>query len=306
MDMQAHGFRKYPHAELLRSSQGRGWTELSAELRAHPASEMPGLVPQHMEVSIAVRGRHDGWVLRTGAGERQKTRPLPGAIWLSPVGIADTGIQVTRPLSGILHLYLPVARFQVLADEYDLPSASAHSIHYLAGLQDELIRALGLAVLAEIERETAAGRMLVETCSLMLAARIAHRYGDGWSVRMARPAGRKLDELRLRRVKDYIVAHLDEDMTVADLAAVANLSAYHFTRLFAAATGLPPHRYVSRQRLERAMSLLATGRMRLSEIALYCRFSSQASFNRAFRAALGMSPGQYRRLFVARAGEDPA
>lgn len=305
MEMQAHGFRKYPHAELLSSSEGRGWTELSSELRAHPVSEMPGLVPQHMEISIAVRGRHDGWVLRSGAGERQKTRPVPGTVWLSPIGIPDTDIQVTRPLQKILHLYLPAQRFQVLAEEYDLPSSSAHSIHYLAGLQDELIRELGLAILAETEHETSAGRMLVETCSLMLAARIAHRYGDSWSVNLAKPSGKKLDELRLRRVKDYIVAHLEDDMTVADLAAVANLSPFHFTRLFNAATGLPPHRYVGRQRLERAMSLLATGRMRLSEIALYCRFSSQASFNRAFRAAIGMTPGQYRRLFVAHP-EEPA
>ena len=300
MGMSSHGPRKYPSAELRLSSEGRGWTTLAAELRAHPVSEMPGLVPQDMEVSIAVRGRHDGWVMRTGAGERQKTRPLPGTLWLSPVGVADTDIHVTKPLRGILHLYLPASRFEVLAQEHDVPVSAAHSIHYLAGLQDDLIRELGMAVLAEMEHETAAGLMLVETCSLMLAARIAHRYGDGWSVAALPPTARKLDELRLRRVEDYILSHLEDELSVSELASIANLSVFHFTRLFRAATGLPPHRYVSRQRLERAMTLLATGRMRLSEIALYCRFSSQASFNRAFRAAIGMTPGQYRRLFVAR------
>jgi len=306
MDMPSHGPRKYPFAELRRSSEGRGWTTLAAELRSHPVSEMPGLVPQDMEVSIAVRGRHDGWVLRTGAGERQKTRPLPGTLWLSPIGIPDNDIEVTKPLQGILHLYLPASRFQVLAEEHDVPVSAAHSIHYLAGLHDELIRELGMAVLAELEHETSTGRMLVETCSLMLAARIAHRYGDSWSLSPVPPTARKLDELRLRRVEDYIVSHLEDELSVAELAAVANLSVFHFTRLFRAATGLPPHRYVSRQRLERAMTLLATGRMRLSDIALYCRFSSQASFNRAFRAAIGMTPGQYRRLFVVSAAEEPA
>jgi AraC family transcriptional regulator len=306
MDMSSHGPRKYPCAELRRSSEGRGWTTLAAELRAHPVSEMPGLVPQDMEVSIAVRGRHDGWVLRTGAGERQKTRPLPGCLWFSPVGIADTDIHVTKPLRSILHLYLPASRFEALAQESDVPVSAAHSIHYLAGIQDDLVRELGMAVLAEMEHETTAGRMLVETCSLMLAARIAHRYGDGWSVAPLPPTARKLDELRLRRVEDYILSHLEDELSVSQLASVANLSVFHFTRLFRAATGLPPHRYVSRQRLERAMTLLATGRMRLSDIALYCRFSSQASFNRAFRAAIGMTPGQYRRLFVARDEEETA
>src|ERR1700754_2197128 len=265
MDMPSHGPRKYPSAELRLSSEGRHWTTLAAELRAHPVSEMPGLVPQDMEVSIAVRGRHDGWVLRTGAGERQKTRPLPGTLWLSPVGIPDTDIQVTKPLQGILHLYLPASRFEVLAEEHDVPVSAAHSIHYLAGLQDDLVRELGMAVLGELEHETTAERMLVETCSLMLAARIAHRCGDGWSVSPLPPTARKLDELRLRRVEDYILSHLEDELSVSELASIANLSVFHFTRLFRAATGLPPHRYVSRQRLERAMTVLATGRMRLSE-----------------------------------------
>ncbi|UPG92785.1 AraC family transcriptional regulator [Luteibacter aegosomatissinici] len=306
MDMPNHGARKYTFAELVTSSEGRRWTTLSAEVRSHPVSEMPGLVPQDMEVSLAVRGRHDGWVLRSGAGERQRTRPLPGTLWLSPIGIADTDIHVTRPLMRILHLYLPASRFQVLAEEHHLPASSAHSIHYVAGFQDQLIRELGMAVLGELECETSAGRMLVETCSLMLAARLAHRYGDGWSLQVTPPSTRKLDEVRLRRVKDYVLDHIEDDLSVAQLAAVANLSVFHFTRLFSAATGLPPHRYVSHQRLERAMTLLATGRMRLSEIALCCRFSSQASFNRAFRAAVGMTPGQYRRLFVSQSEDEPA
>jgi hypothetical protein len=64
---------------------------------------------------------------------------------------------------------------------------------------------------------------------------------------------------------------------------------------FAAATGVPPHRYVSRRRLETARAMIATGRASLSEIALECRFSSQSSFTRAFRRATGMTPAEYRR-----------
>jgi AraC family transcriptional regulator len=297
MELQAHGPTKYPHAALTLASAGRGWSALAAELRSHPVSDMPGLVPQQMEVSIAICGRDDGWVLRSGSGERQKTRPLPGTIWLSPIGIADNDIRVTAPLSKILHLYLPARRFSLLAEEYDLPPAPAHSIHYLAGLQDEMIRQIGLAVIEEMRNETASGRMLVETCSLMLAARLAHNYGDGWSIKRQQTAVRRLDDIRLRRIKDYIAAHIEEDITVADLASQANLSLFHFTRLFTATIGVPPHRYVAQQRLERSMTLLAEGQMALSDIALACCFSSQTSFSRAFRQATGMTPGQYRKLF---------
>jgi hypothetical protein len=59
--------------------------------------------------------------------------------------------------------------------------------------------------------------------------------------------------------------------------------------------GVAPHRYVSQQRLETAMVLLAAGKRSLSYIALSCQFSSQASFNRAFRRATCVTPGEYRR-----------
>jgi AraC family transcriptional regulator len=109
------------------------------------------------------------------------------------------------------------------------------------------------------------------------------------------PRSTVLNNGRLRRVLTYLEEHLAEDITVTDLANVACLSIFHFTRAFAAATGVPPHRYVSRRRLESAKAMIATGRASLSEIAHDCRFSSQSSFTRAFRRATGVTPAEYRR-----------
>jgi AraC family transcriptional regulator len=90
----------------------------------------------------------------------------------------------------------------------------------------------------------------------------------------------------------YIEEHLAEDIAVADLANVACLSIFHFTRAFAATTGVPPHRYVSQRRLETARAMITTGRASLSQIAYDCRFSSQSSFTRAFRRGNGRDTGQ--------------
>jgi AraC family transcriptional regulator len=130
----------------------------------------------------------------------------------------------------------------------------------------------------------------------MLAAKLTHSYSDGNFLRPSASKAPRIDSGRLRRVVDYVDQHIEQEITVADLAGVANLSVFHFTRMFTAAVGLPPFRYVSRRRLEHAMALLATGRLPLSEIAHRSRFSSQANFNRAFRRATGMTPGEYRRL----------
>ena len=69
--------------------------------------------------------------------------------------------------------------------------------------------------------------------------------------------------------------HQEDDIGLDDLAEVAGLSVFHFTRMFADRMGMPPHRYLSQMRLERAKTLLALGRLSLAEISCACRFSSR-------------------------------
>jgi AraC family transcriptional regulator len=180
-------------------------------------------------------------------------------------------------------------------DDYNLPAVPARSIRYSGGVRDELINQIGLSVLSEMMCPTSAGRMLVETSSLLLAARLVHAHAETELIRLPIQSRHPLDERRLRRVLAYIEDHLAENITVADLANVACLSIFHFTRAFSAAMGVPPHRYVSQRRLESAKVMIATGRASLREIALACRFSSETSFTRAFRRAIGMTPAAYRR-----------
>jgi AraC family transcriptional regulator len=295
MELQTHGARKYPTSALLRSSAGLGWSTISAELRAHGASETPVVVPQHVEVCHAIAGNNNGLIRRSGAGQRQEFIPTTGAICLAPIGVGDNTTTITAPIPKTMHLYLPATLFRRLSDDFNLSGAPAHSIRYVAGIQDEVIDQIVLSILSEMTNETAAGRMYVETASLMLAARIIHGYCDSGSCTLTAPGAHRLDHMRLPRVLAYIEEHLAEDITVSDLANVACLSIFHFTRAFAGTVGVPPHRYLSRRPLESATAMIATGRASLSEIALDCQFSSQSSFTRAFRRATGMTPAEYRR-----------
>jgi len=296
MDLHADGRRKYPRSKLLASSAGRGWSTIAAELRSHPAGRIVSVAQQSVEIVIAVCGTDDGFVIRTGAGRRQQARPTSGTIWLAPIGIGDEEITITAPIPEALHLYLPARQFNLLADRYNLAGSPVHAIQYRGGLNDELIRQIGLSVLTEMMRETSTGRMFAEVSSLMLAARLAHDYADSGVLDPGPGRSHRLDNARLRRVLDHIEQHLEDEIVVAGLAEMAHLSTFHFTRMFTAAVGIPPYRYVSRRRLENAMAMLAVGRLPLSEIAHRSRFSSQASFSRAFRRATGMTPGEYRRL----------
>ncbi len=97
-----------------------------------------------------------------------------------------------------------------------------------------------------------------------------------------------------RQLVDYIEAHLDQPITLGELALRCNLSEYHFARMFRASFGLPPHQYLLARRLHRACQLLRLGLMPLGEIALVCGFASASHFSNRFRQAVGATPGEYR------------
>ena len=108
------------------------------------------------------------------------------------------------------------------------------------------------------------------------------------------PPPPRLDDRRLQRVVDYVEAHLERSVTAGELAGVAAVSLFHFTRVFKAATGATPLAYVTARRIERAKALLAEPRLPLAEIAFALGFASQSHFGALFKARTGATPGAYR------------
>jgi AraC family transcriptional regulator len=290
--METHGQKKYATSALLKSSAERGWSSISAELRSHYGSlVMPAIVPSQTEISLVVKGNENCVITRTGAGQTQRGVPTTGTFWLSPIGIGDKEATVTGDVPQSLHLYLPETLFHRLRNDFKLPVAPAHSIRFVSGITDPVIQQIGNSILSELTNETAAGRMYVETASLTLAARLLLKHCDSGASKATESSSHALDDVRLRRVLEYIVAHIDDDIRLESLAEVAGYSPFHFARKFTVATGIPPHRYISRMRLENAMAELADGTVPLAQVA---HFSSQASFTRAFHRATGMTPKEYR------------
>src|SRR5712691_9811057 len=107
-------------------------------------------------------------------------------------------------------------------------------------------------------------------------------------------AGHTLPGSELRRVTEHIQAHLDQDLTVAHLGAVVYMSPYHFARRFQHSTGLPPHRFVIRQRIACAPGVLATPELSIVEISRLVGFRTPSPFTTVFRHVLGITPGAYR------------
>jgi AraC family transcriptional regulator len=100
---------------------------------------------------------------------------------------------------------------------------------------------------------------------------------------------------RINRVIDYVEANIDQNLSLAKLAEVANFSPYHFHRIFSALIGETLGRFIQRIRIERAANALVSNpRKSITEIAFDCGFSSSAAFARAFREGFGMSASEWR------------
>jgi AraC family transcriptional regulator len=100
------------------------------------------------------------------------------------------------------------------------------------------------------------------------------------------------------RVADYIEEHLNENIALQELAAIAQLSPYHFARAFKQSFGTPPHRYHMSRRMERAKTMLEVPARTVTEVGLMLGFAETSSFTTSFRRSVGVTPSDYRRGFA--------
>jgi AraC family transcriptional regulator len=177
--------------------------------------------------------------------------------------------------------------------ETELDKRPSGSVHQLYGSEDTVLRNLILLLTKEAEAGGPSGRVYAESLSTALATRLlfAGRSLPQPRAAAASPLPRRI----LRRVLDRMETELDSDMTLTLLAAESGYSRTHFYRMFMAATGQTPHRYLLELRLKKAESLLADPSLSLIDIAFACGFSSHAHFSTAFRSRFGFSPSAFRR-----------
>jgi AraC family transcriptional regulator len=206
-----------------------------------------------------------------------------------------------QPLRGIyrggfdiLHLYIPNA---VIADcvegGYGQFKNSAMSLAPSNPTLDPVIERLGQALVRADDFDGTFGQCYADSVGLAIVARLLSRGAHGAA---ATPGARvsTLPRWRLKRATDYMTAHLGESIGLTEIAASTGLTRMHFAAQFRATTGLRPHEYLVRRRVERAQTLLATSCLPLVEVALEVGFKSQAHFTTVFNRVVGATPHVWR------------
>jgi AraC family transcriptional regulator len=158
---------------------------------------------------------------------------------------------------------------------------------------DPLVQQIGFALKRALENADNGSRLYAETMITALMMHLLQYYAAQPFALPIYSGG--LPHPQLRRVVDYIQAHLDQDLSLKELAALVQLSPHYFAQLFKQSTGVSPHQYVIQRRVERAKELLKQTQFTLAEVARVVGFADQSHFHRHFKRLVGTTPKNFLR-----------
>jgi AraC family transcriptional regulator len=158
--------------------------------------------------------------------------------------------------------------------------------------RDRQIEAIATMLLTELQQGRLGNRLYIESLANVLTVHLCRQYAATKPLLPVYEGG--LPQRHLQQVLDYINDHLDQDIKLTDLAALPDMSPFHFSRLFKQSIGSSPYQYVLQQRIERAKRLLRQTDQPIIDIAFQCGFNSHSHLSKQFRHFTGATPKVYR------------
>jgi AraC family transcriptional regulator len=179
-------------------------------------------------------------------------------------------------------------------------SAGAETLAPRLHFQNAVLWQTVLKVKALVEEGDGTGSRYADALGVLLTHELLHSDERPSAAPATVPGG--LTAWHRRLVARYVEEHLAERIPVGKLADLARLSRYHFSRSFRRSFGVPPHRYHSIRKVERAKELLANRHLSITEIALDVGYHETSSFTAVFRKLVGQTPSTYRRSLIRNPG----
>ena len=242
----------------------------SAHFRAHLRQHLVAFVSK-----TRIKCRLAGRVLYHKAHE--------GSLAICPAGL-DTSADTDEDLNALLVAVRP-DKFALAAAEGG--TLEARLVGCLCG-HDQVLLELAGALARESKQGYPRGTLFWNETAGQFVGALATRHAAATGAKRSGPLTTEV----LKRLKDFVIAHLDEPLDVTTLAKMANRSQFHFSRAFTRSVGVSPHRYVVHLRLQRAGEMVRDGKFGLAEIAAKVGFADQSHLTRWVRRVHGVSPTQ--------------
>jgi AraC family transcriptional regulator len=263
---------------------GDGFSVYAAK---QPRSTWQEHVHDCLQVTVGLEPAHIQAEWRATGMLRQSKEFIGNAVSVIPARIPHKTLWQRR--ATLIHIYIREEFLLRVASDVLQQEALVLQPTYLVRdlLIEELARSLYL--------ESVDGHLSAAVASAVvttLCVRILRAYSVRESEAAYATGG--LGPTRERRVREYIEAGLERDLSIQSLAGVIGLSPQHFAVLFRESTGFTPHQYVNHRRIACAQELLKKADVPLIEVSMQCGFSSQSQFITTFRKLVGMTPGRFR------------
>lgn len=271
-------------------SSFNNWESLHFELHQQPKFD----TPEHQGTwHVVAQGLPYLSTAQPSAGERwldgklSRERRSPGDIAIIPADVSQRCNWNASAEFAILAIE-PALLQQVGQDLVDPDRIQL--IPRFMSESDVLIQGIFSAVKEELECGKIGGDLLIDRLRTTLGIHLLRNYCTTQPKLSSYANG--LSKSKLQQVTEYINSHLDQDLKLIELAAIAQISPYHFLRLFKQSLGITPHQYILQRRIERAKSLLQHGQLSIADIAVSVGFCDRSHMTRCFKRIVGVTPKQ--------------
>jgi AraC family transcriptional regulator len=280
------------------SWQDTGWRSLLVQCFTHAreAEHLP--LPGVSDLHLVLCTGGDAMMRVSAGGEATRRRWVSGRLELMIPG--HSTVRSYRAMSAMrtIQVHIPRPTVDRAAAELGGPGPDFEALSAVLGAGDPVVE----HVVRALPAREGANDLYAESAAAFLAT---HLLTQGREHRMPGP-----EDAAVRKGIAVMRDRLADPLTLADIAAEARLSVYHFIRVFREATGETPHRFLTRLRIEQARRLLAGTDLTIGQIAERCGFSSPGSLSSAFLAHVGVRPSVYRKISLtggqSRACPEPA
>lgn len=272
----------------FQTSYDIGWNGVRADRHRQPPWEVIEHSLSHHSIVIH-HCQHPMQVERMLDGRTQSQQIITGQVEITPAKVSQKA--AWRQQVEFTLLFLDPAYVAQIAREFVDRDRIELIPHFATS--DPLVHQIGLALKAELEAGESSSLLYVESAATMLAAHLLRHY-SAQKHNLCQERSGTLSRHRLQPVIDYMHSHLEQNLSLAELATVVQMSTFYFARSFKQAFGVTPYQYLLQCRIEKAKQLLHWQDLSIAVISQQVGFHDQSCFTAKFRQIVGVTPKKYR------------
>lgn len=272
----------YPEAPLL-SSHSAAWNGIQLQYHRHSPHQLAENYSKQHRIIIHDRSPSPPLVEEMMEHRFQTRQFKSGDVTVVPANVLNSAYWNTE------YEFITLSFESTTFTRHTFDLTNSANVEFIPNFShpDLLIHSIGFALKSELEFGGVGSRLYVDSLTAALMIHLLRHYSNQKSIDQNHSG---LSRKQLQQVTAYIHQHISQNISLAELAAIVQISPSYFSSLFKQSTGLAPHQYVIQCRIDRAKQLLQQGNLSIAEVAHNLGFTHQSHLSRHFKRLVGVTP----------------